>query len=88
MKPFQVICAFIGSLGQYGPEESPIRVSVGTEYTVISRFKDVGGWYFELSHDLGVGYPTEFFATLPEQSADEMQQEKHEAIINIETQPA
>jgi hypothetical protein len=81
MKPFQVMCVFIGSQPEYGPEDEPMMISVGSEYTVISKWNPVCGPHYELSHQLNVMYPVEFFATLPEATADEMQQQEFEAIL-------
>lgn len=80
--PFQVMCVFIGTVGEgYGLEEAPLRIVVGSEYTVISKFRDETGDYFELSHHLDFVYPVEFFATLPDPFEEVAIEHEQEAII-------
>jgi hypothetical protein len=86
--PFQVMCVncpadwreLLPSIGCTYPE-------VFDECTVTGTEKHMGHTMYFLAEHPGVSFRSIRFATLPEQSADEMQEEKHESIINIETQP-
>ncbi len=70
------------------------KLVVGSEYVPTEQRQFDGGVYYQLAE-----YPPEFiggekrmyyfhskgFAILPEQSADQMQEENREAILNLET---
>lgn len=58
------------------------RPQVGDEDIATGEVSMYGAVYYTLLRfGKGDGYNTECFATLPEQSAEEMQEENHEAII-------
>lgn len=66
-------------------EEAP-RPVFNQEYTVV----ETKMLNFVMSHILvefgdGYGYRTSHFATLPDETADEMAEESREAIVNLET---
>lgn len=62
---------------------------VGSEYEVIDETQH-GGFdlYVLAGFPSDCGYVRSGFATLPDKTADEMAEEKHEAIVNLETVPA
>lgn len=46
----------------------------------------IGQWYQLEGYDTDTVFAADYFATLPEQSADEMSEETKEAIANLEPQ--
>lgn len=87
MKPFQVRCVdYFRSANGCAIPEGYVMPDIGDECTVINDFMENGKRYYSLA-----GYPKEFgynavcFAILPDQSADEMQEQEREGIVNIET---
>jgi hypothetical protein len=59
----------------------PWKIKTGDIYEVLQVVTTNVGDYYELDIDPGFGYAVEHFATLPEPDADEIAQEKHEAVI-------
>jgi hypothetical protein len=58
------------------------RPSVGDIDTVIDTFDQFGNWFYALERfGINNGYRTDFFATLPTSTTDEMEEEVKEAII-------
>lgn len=70
-----------------GKEHEP-RPSVGDIDVVINEELDaeIGMVFYELERfGSRCWYRADMFAILPDQSADEMKEETHEAIVNLET---
>lgn len=64
-------------------------IEVGNTYDAIDEYHTNGRVYYILAeYGPDYGWRTTFFATLPDQTADEMAEAEHEAIANLETVPA
>jgi hypothetical protein len=85
----KVICIKPFSNGWINEEcKSAPRPEVGDicEVVRVVDDKDANGYqYYVLNEFKGYRYRTDLFATLPEASADEMQEAQRESIVNIET---
>jgi hypothetical protein len=81
MSLYRVYC--INDKCTYAPPVADWKIKEGETYEVLSEFVPYPKWgiYLELDLQPGVGYPVEYFVRLPEATADEMADEKHEAII-------
>lgn len=61
------------------------KIYVGNMYTLEYAYDYFGETYFKLAEVEGAMFYEGHFATLPNATADEMEEESKEAIVNLET---
>jgi hypothetical protein len=82
----QVMCVLEANTIVKSGVNDAANVHIGNEYTVVDTIEYGGEEYFKLSEVPGAYFSSKLFAVLPDASADEMQEEKYEAIVNLETE--
>jgi len=81
----QVLCVTLEDFTGSGIPLEPGEIEIGSEYTVIDVEHFNGLPHYHFAERPKFIYDVRNFAVLPDQSADQMQEENKEAIINIET---
>lgn len=82
MKPFQVMCVAPGIFDHITNMMIESPVTVGSPYTVVHQQMEPEGLFYSLSEfDRDLGFDARLFAILPEKSADEINEQEHEALI-------
>lgn len=61
------------------------QVHIGSEYNAADAIEYEGEYYYKLEEIPGALFHERLFATLPDQTANEMAEESREAIVNLET---
>jgi hypothetical protein len=91
MEPFKVMCTGhldLNKVPAWAKKLPLTKPEIGDRCTVTEVSGKGKLKYYTLSEfPTYQEYDSRAFATLPDTSADEMQEQGHEAIINIETQP-
>lgn len=81
----KVMCVLEANTVVRGGINDAAKIHVGNEYTVTDAIEYESEEYFKLSEIPGAYFSSKLFATLPDASADEMQEAEMEAIANLET---
>ncbi len=64
----------------------PPKMEVGDVFNVLDEYNFCGTLFYKLvEFGNGYGFDSRHFATLPDNTADEMAEESKEAIVNLET---
>lgn len=83
--PFKVRCVLEVNYDYIKETPCNSPISIGSEYTVVHQQQEPECMVYALEgFDQDDGFDARLFAILPDISADEMQEEVREAIVNLE----